>query len=546
MATVAPAVASSGGASGGPRRTEGGIPEWVSSSSSLQLQPRGVIKERDFSLGFNGGGGGGGGGGVTHSAGSTSHPHHHNRYTLVRPLTYGYPSGIEMAVGGMLGAGVGESPAGGSGPYAGGPARLGSIGGGSGGINIVNRESLRDVVTRGGGGGGGGGTEDFVSLYTRVRREDDPTSAPRGGGSFVAYATTPRTVDDPDHHTNIQPSIPVLSSAHHREDDHGVDQGEIQVWQQARDLRGDGNQESKEKAMASQMRVMEISGAQQVPERRSDCELGATGDQSQLSNAENKNGGGGLAVTVAAMPKTNTNPNTITNSNSTTCQDCGNQAKKDCRHLRCRTCCKSRGFDCSTHLKSTWVPAAKRREKQQAEAAAIAAGHPRPKTKRARFVSSSNATTTSHTSTSATTPPRSSDINSTQIAHQDLNFKASLPAEIKTQAVFKCVRVTPIENGVDQFAYQATVKIGGHIFRGVLYDQRVDTANLHSNLPDLHLGGSTTVASTSAMIDPTAGGGVYGASSSNILGGPVTLTDETCYARQGCDTSTSWLGFPSL
>lgn len=26
--------------------------------------------------------------------------------------------------------------------------------------------------------------------------------------------------------------------------------------------------------------------------------------------------------------------------------------------------------------------------------------------------------------------------------------------------------------------------------------------------------------------------------------GPVTLTDETCYARQGCDTSTSWLGFP--
>jgi LRP1 type putative zinc finger protein len=229
--------------------------------------------------------------------------------------------------------------------------------------------------------------------------------------------------------------MPVLSSAHHREDDRGVDQGEIQVWQQARDLRGDGNQESKEKAMASQMRVMEISGGQQAPERRSNCELGATGDQSQLSNVENKNGGGGLAVTVAAMPKTNTNPNTITNANSTTCQDCGNQAKKDCRHLRCRTCCKSRGFDCSTHLKSTWVPAAKRREKQQAEAAAIAAGHPRPKTKRARFVSSSNATTTSHTSTSATTPPRSSDINSTQIAHQDLNFKANLPAEIKAQAV---------------------------------------------------------------------------------------------------------------
>ncbi|XP_047336204.1 protein SHI RELATED SEQUENCE 8-like [Impatiens glandulifera] len=55
------------------------------------------------------------------------------------------------------------------------------------------------------------------------------------------------------------------------------------------------------------------------------------------------------------------------NSSSTTinCQDCGNQAKKDCSHLRCRSCCKSRGFDCQTHLKSTWVPAAKRRDRLQ-------------------------------------------------------------------------------------------------------------------------------------------------------------------------------------
>lgn len=47
------------------------------------------------------------------------------------------------------------------------------------------------------------------------------------------------------------------------------------------------------------------------------------------------------------------------------CQDCGNQAKKDCEHMRCRTCCKSRGFPCQTHVKSTWVPAAKRRERHQ-------------------------------------------------------------------------------------------------------------------------------------------------------------------------------------
>ena len=51
------------------------------------------------------------------------------------------------------------------------------------------------------------------------------------------------------------------------------------------------------------------------------------------------------------------------------CQDCGNQAKKDCVHMRCRTCCKSRGFQCHTHVKSTWVPASKRRERQQQLAA---------------------------------------------------------------------------------------------------------------------------------------------------------------------------------
>lgn len=51
------------------------------------------------------------------------------------------------------------------------------------------------------------------------------------------------------------------------------------------------------------------------------------------------------------------------------CQDCGNQAKKDCSHMRCRTCCKSRGFDCPTHVKSTWVPASRRRERQQQLAA---------------------------------------------------------------------------------------------------------------------------------------------------------------------------------
>ncbi|KAL9272610.1 SHI RELATED SEQUENCE 5-like protein [Drosera capensis] len=66
-----------------------------------------------------------------------------------------------------------------------------------------------------------------------------------------------------------------------------------------------------------------------------------------------------------------------TSSGSTTCQDCGNKAKRECAHMRCRTCCKGRGFHCPTHVKSTWVPLAARRRalKHQLFAAAAATYH---------------------------------------------------------------------------------------------------------------------------------------------------------------------------
>lgn len=56
---------------------------------------------------------------------------------------------------------------------------------------------------------------------------------------------------------------------------------------------------------------------------------------------------------------------TSSRSVNISCQDCGNQAKKGCTHMRCRTCCKSQGLDCPTHVRSTWIPIAKRRERQQ-------------------------------------------------------------------------------------------------------------------------------------------------------------------------------------
>ncbi|KAG2603376.1 protein LATERAL ROOT PRIMORDIUM 1-like [Panicum virgatum] len=229
-------------------------------------------------------------------------------------------------------------------------------------------------------------------------------------------------------------------------------------------------------------------------------------------------------------------------SGATTCQDCGNQAKKDCGHNRCRTCCKSRGFDCSTHVKSTWVPAARRRERQQLAASGSASSSPATASASAAAASASkkprllsSQTTTSHTSTSNATTPRSFDTTS---SHQDALFRDSLPRQVRAPAVFKCVRVTSIEDGEDEYAYQAMVTINGHLFKGFLYDQgpddgrhaaasNEDSAAGVPNISELHLGaasasggagGSGVREGGSSMVAPTElyGGG---AGQHHILGG---------------------------
>ncbi|TYH62728.1 hypothetical protein ES332_D07G140000v1 [Gossypium tomentosum] len=205
-------------------------------------------------------------------------------------------------------------------------------------------------------------------------------------------------------------------------------------------------------------------------------------------------------------------------SSGTTCQDCGNQAKKDCSHRRCRTCCKSRGFDCPTHVRSTWVPAARRRERQLMTAAPTTAcagsSGSTSGAKKPRLVTS-QATTTPHTSTSNTTP-RSLDTSS---SHQDAGFKETLPGQVRAPAVFKCVRVTAVEDGEDEYAYQAVVKIGGHVFKGFLYDQGVEERDGFPNISELHLGGGSGInggSSSSPVLDPSQ---VYAATGGGLLGG---------------------------
>lgn len=74
---------------------------------------------------------------------------------------------------------------------------------------------------------------------------------------------------------------------------------------------------------------------------------------------------GGLNISSSDEPSRSAFVMMRSSGGGISCQDCGNQAKKDCAHMRCRTCCKSRGYQCPTHVRSTWVPAAKRRERQQ-------------------------------------------------------------------------------------------------------------------------------------------------------------------------------------
>ncbi|KAI4323551.1 hypothetical protein L6164_023148 [Bauhinia variegata] len=172
------------------------------------------------------------------------------------------------------------------------------------------------------------------------------------------------------------------------------------------------------------------------------------------------------------------------------CQDCGNRAKKDCNFMRCRTCCKGRGYDCTTHVKSTWVPASRRRERQMmavpgggssgaAEVGGASSGSPSGAKRPRPFGLLPNPATTSHSSTSNAATPRSLDTSS---CHQDASFKQSLPGKVRAPAVFRCQRLSAIGNGEDEFAYLATVHIRGHVFKGYLYDHGADVKASELNL----------------------------------------------------------------
>lgn len=45
---------------------------------------------------------------------------------------------------------------------------------------------------------------------------------------------------------------------------------------------------------------------------------------------------------------------------------------------------------------------------------------------------------------------------------------------VSTPAEFKCVRVSSVDEADEEYAYSTAVNIGGHVFRGILYDHGPD------------------------------------------------------------------------
>ncbi|XP_050230712.1 protein SHI RELATED SEQUENCE 6 isoform X2 [Mercurialis annua] len=204
---------------------------------------------------------------------------------------------------------------------------------------------------------------------------------------------------------------------------------------------------------------------------------------------------------------------------SKVCGDCGNRAKKECEFRRCRTCCKTRGYNCTTHVKSTWFPAARRREKHGGGVAGGSAGGSASSsggggggggTKRPR----ENVTATSNSfSTSNNNNAAASFSFDTGSNYQDASFKQSLPSQIRAPAVFRCIRVTAIQGEEAEVGYQAMVNISGHLFKGLLYDQGTDEKNL---FPCISKMASTEINKDSAspIVHPSA---VYPASTTHRL-----------------------------
>lgn len=51
------------------------------------------------------------------------------------------------------------------------------------------------------------------------------------------------------------------------------------------------------------------------------------------------------------------------------------------------------------------------------------------------------------------------------------------PREVSSEAVFRCVRLGPVDEADAEVAYQTSVSIAGHVFKGILHDVGPDPSS---------------------------------------------------------------------
>ena len=98
----------------------------------------------------------------------------------------------------------------------------------------------------------------------------------------------------------------------------------------------------------------------------------------------------------------------------------------------------------------------------------------------------------------------------------------NFPSEVTATTLFRCVRVSSIDDADDQYAYQTAVNIGGHLFKGYLYDQGLETNYMAAGESSSGGGGSGGVVEPLNLITTNAttgsgGGGAAAAASSALL-----------------------------
>jgi LRP1 type putative zinc finger protein len=91
------------------------------------------------------------------------------------------------------------------------------------------------------------------------------------------------------------------------------------------------------------------------------------------------------------------------------------------------------------------------------------------------------------------------------------------PREVSSEAVFRCVRLGPVDEDDVEVAYQTTVSIAGHLFKGILHDVG----------PDPSVGGGMMIRHAAEGSSPStaAAAGERGSASAAPVSSSAVLMD---------------------